>query len=164
MLQDKPNQNLLNALRDKRITQKRLAKELKIHPNSLSNKLNGKTPFTVDEAIKINKLLGSRYYIERLFDKDAPVMAFGEKPIEFAELEQNWHCVGKHFYCFLKDWREKKIAGTNMPCSDCKYAMAGLCNYSSAYDRFKVLEIASGINQGSFMRDPYAGAGRRNIY
>lgn len=164
MLQNKPYQNLLNALKDKKITHKRLAKELKIHPNSLSNKLVGKTPFTVDEAIKINMLLGNRYNIEMLFNKDAPLLAFKEKPIEFAELEQNWHCVGKHFYCFLKDYSKGDIAGTHMPCSDCKYAMAGLCNYSSAYDRFKVLEIASGINQGSFMRDPYAGAGRRNIY
>ena len=37
------------------ITQAEVSKELKIHPNTLSNKLDGYTAFTVDEAVRIKE-------------------------------------------------------------------------------------------------------------
>lgn len=64
----------------------------------------------------------------------------------FKEVEQNWYCIGKHFQSFLMDMSDETIAGTHKPCSDCKYAMSGLCNPNSWLERFNVLSTASGID------------------
>ncbi len=39
------------------ITQAMVAKELNISPQAVSNKINGKSPMTVDDAVVISRLL-----------------------------------------------------------------------------------------------------------
>lgn len=51
-------------------TASKMAKELEISSSTLSLKLNGKYPFTLDEAKKIKKLLGTEKTLDELFKVD----------------------------------------------------------------------------------------------
>jgi len=51
-------------------TVSKMAKDLGISISTLSTKLNGKYPFTLDEAKKIQKLLGTEKTLDELFKLD----------------------------------------------------------------------------------------------
>lgn len=59
--------NLEVALRQKNISNEAVAKLLNIHRNSLRNKLNGKTDFSISEAFKIKRDLLPEYDMDYLF-------------------------------------------------------------------------------------------------
>lgn len=59
--------NLEVALRQKNISNEAVAKLLNIHRNSLRNKLNGKTDFSISEAFKIKRDLLPEYDMDFLF-------------------------------------------------------------------------------------------------
>lgn len=62
--------NLANALRTKKITQSAVARTLGITDKTLTNKLNGVTSFTVDEAFIINKNFLPEFTMDYLFATD----------------------------------------------------------------------------------------------
>lgn len=59
--------NLEVALRQKNISNEAVAKLLNIHRNSLRNKLDGKTDFSISEAFKIKRDLLPEYDMDFLF-------------------------------------------------------------------------------------------------
>ncbi len=59
--------NLKLALYESNISIETVATLLGIHRNSVTNKLNGKSSFTIDEAQKLKKSLLSKYDSEYLF-------------------------------------------------------------------------------------------------
>ena len=59
--------NLEAALRQKNISNEAVAKLLNIHRNSLRNKLDGKTDFSISEAFKIKRDLLPEYDMDFLF-------------------------------------------------------------------------------------------------
>lgn len=62
--------NLANALRTKKITQSVVARTIGVTDKTLTNKLNGTTAFTVDEAFIINKNFLPEYTMDYLFATD----------------------------------------------------------------------------------------------
>lgn len=58
------------AMQSKGITIEAVAAILGIHRNSASNKVNGETPFTVDEAFKLKSTLFPEYDADYLFADD----------------------------------------------------------------------------------------------
>lgn len=62
--------NLANALRTKKITQSAVARTLGVTDKTLTNKLNGVTSFTVDEAFIINKNFLPEFTMDYLFATD----------------------------------------------------------------------------------------------
>lgn len=64
-----PCTNLKGELAKKDITIEALSKLLGIHRNSVKNKLNGDTAFTIDEAFKIQKEYFPNLSLEYLFEK-----------------------------------------------------------------------------------------------
>lgn len=59
--------NLEIALKQKNISNEAVAKLLNIHRNSLRNKLNGKTDFSISEAFKIKRDLLPEFDMDFLF-------------------------------------------------------------------------------------------------
>lgn len=59
--------NLKLALYESNISIETVAKLLSIHRNSVSNKLNGNSSFTIEEAQKLKRHLLSKYDSEYLF-------------------------------------------------------------------------------------------------
>ncbi len=59
--------NLKLALYESNISIETVAKLLSIHRNSVSNKLNGNSSFTIEEAQKLKRYLLSKYDSEYLF-------------------------------------------------------------------------------------------------
>lgn len=59
--------NLNHELRRKNITQNAVARMLGVTDKTLTNKLNGTTAFTVDEAFTINKNLLPEFTMDYLF-------------------------------------------------------------------------------------------------
>lgn len=59
--------NLEMALKQKNISNEAVAKLLNIHRNSLRNKLNGKTDFSISEAFKIKRDLLPEFDMDFLF-------------------------------------------------------------------------------------------------
>ena len=61
--------NLIVAMRLKRVSIEEIAKFLGIHRNSVSNKINGNSKFTIEEAFKIHKRFFQDMNMEELFTK-----------------------------------------------------------------------------------------------
>jgi phage protein len=62
--------NLKGEMAKKGITIEEMAAYLKIHRNSVANKINGDTAFNVDEAFKIQKKFFPKFTVEYLFQKE----------------------------------------------------------------------------------------------
>lgn len=60
--------NLRNELSSKKIKNEDIAALLNIHVNSVSNKINGKTDFTVSEAFRLRESLFPDVSFEYLFN------------------------------------------------------------------------------------------------
>lgn len=72
-----------------------------------------------------------------------------EKRAQELSVEKSWYCTAKHFKSLLEDAMHCRIADFGKPCQDCKYNF-GLngklrCDMDYAYERFRVLTIATGI-------------------
>ena len=63
-----PYSNLIGEMAKRHITKEDISKLLGIHRNSVSNKLNGKSKFTVQEAFEIQRALFNDLSISYLFD------------------------------------------------------------------------------------------------
>ena len=57
----KKYKNLIGEMAKKNIKNSEMADKLNIHPNTLANKINGNTPFMIDEAFNIKE-----YYFPEL--------------------------------------------------------------------------------------------------
>lgn len=64
--------NLKGEMAKKGVSIEELAKLLNIHRNSVANKLNGDTPFTIDEAFKIHEAYFPQLSLNFLFEKGTP--------------------------------------------------------------------------------------------
>lgn len=62
--------NLIGEMAKRKIEKYKVARELGIHVNSFRNKLNGKTSFSVDEAIQIQGTFFPDLEIKYLFGRD----------------------------------------------------------------------------------------------
>ncbi len=62
--------NLLSAMKLKSITATQMAELLEVRIATVSDKINGKSRFYFDEAIKIKKVFFPEYEIEYLFELD----------------------------------------------------------------------------------------------
>lgn len=60
-------ENLRIALFKANVSNRTLANELKLHENTVLNKLSGKTDFTVEEAFKIKKKFFPTESLEEIF-------------------------------------------------------------------------------------------------
>ncbi len=58
------------AMQAKNISIEAVAGVMQVHRNTAANKVNGDTPFTIDEAFKIKALLFPEYDMEYLFAPD----------------------------------------------------------------------------------------------
>lgn len=65
-----PCSNLRGEMAKKGISIEELAKLLGIHRNSVANKLNGDTSFTIDEAFKIHEVYFPQLSLDFLFQKN----------------------------------------------------------------------------------------------
>ncbi len=63
--------NLDAELARRRITRKALAERLHKTPSTISLKLSGKAPITLNECIEIKRAIGSEYTIDYLFETDS---------------------------------------------------------------------------------------------
>lgn len=61
------------AMQSKGISIEAVAAVLKVHRNSASNKVNGETPFTVDEAFKLKAALFPEFDADYLFSDSTAV-------------------------------------------------------------------------------------------
>lgn len=62
--------NLKGEMAKRNITIEEISKLLGVHRNSVANKLNGNTPFTVDEAFKIHEMFFSKLSLNYLFSTE----------------------------------------------------------------------------------------------
>lgn len=62
--------NLKHALEEKHITYIQVSKVLDCRPATVSDKINGKTKFSFDEAFKIQEVFLPEYDLKYLFDPD----------------------------------------------------------------------------------------------
>lgn len=62
--------NLKHALETKHITYIQVSKALNCRPATVSDKINGKTKFSFDEAFKIQEVFLPEYDLKYLFDPD----------------------------------------------------------------------------------------------
>lgn len=62
--------NLKAELARKGVSMEEVSKALEIHRNSVANKINGDTPFTVEEAFKIQKRYFPKLSLDYLFATD----------------------------------------------------------------------------------------------
>ena len=62
--------NLKAELARKGVSMEEVSKALEIHRNSVANKINGDTPFTVEEAFKIQKKYFPKLSLDYLFATD----------------------------------------------------------------------------------------------
>lgn len=62
--------NLKGELAKKGITIEEVSKYLGIHRNSVANKINGDSSFTIDEAFKIQKHYFPKLSLDYLFKRD----------------------------------------------------------------------------------------------
>ena len=61
---------LIGEMAKKKITIEQIAKLLNIHRNSVANKLNGITDFTIEEAIQIQETFFPDWNLKELFRKE----------------------------------------------------------------------------------------------
>lgn len=135
-----------------KMTQQELAQKIGKTESSIRKYEKGLVTIPLDVLEKIasaleispSVLMGS----EQMNKKDVDMLArrICELRVTRGEIEQNWHCVGKHFQSFLQDMSNVMIAGTHNPCLDCKYAMSGLCEPTSWLERVNILSTPSGID------------------
>lgn len=59
--------NLIGEIAKARLRNSEIAKALKVHPNTLRNKLYGESPFTVEEAFEIKRCFFPSYDLMYLF-------------------------------------------------------------------------------------------------
>lgn len=62
---------LIGEMAKKKITKEDISKLLNIHWNSVANKINGSSSFTVEEAARIRDAYFPEWKIEELFQKSA---------------------------------------------------------------------------------------------
>lgn len=62
--------NLMGEMAKRKIKKYKVAQELGIHVNSFRSKLNGKTSFSIDEAIQIQETFFPDLEIKYLFGRD----------------------------------------------------------------------------------------------
>lgn len=62
--------NLIGEMAKRKVKNEAIAQELGIHRNSVYNKLNGESSFSVDEAIQIRDTFFPGYDIKYLFQID----------------------------------------------------------------------------------------------
>ncbi len=67
---NKMYKNLLNSMKSKNITLTQLSELLNVRLATISDKVNGKSRFYFDEAIKIKKVFFPEYEVEFLFEFD----------------------------------------------------------------------------------------------
>lgn len=72
-------EELLQKIKDRWPTIKDFAKHIGIPYSTLMDKLNGRTPFTVEEAVKVKRALGVEEPIEILFGLDLDGCAAGQE-------------------------------------------------------------------------------------
>ena len=65
-----PYINLKGEMAKRNITIREVSELLEIHRNSVSNKLDGNSNFSIDEAVKIRDAFFPDMKIESLFDKE----------------------------------------------------------------------------------------------
>lgn len=65
--------NLFNAMKQKNITSTQIAELLGVRLATVSDKINGKSRFYFEEAMKIKKVFFPEFEIEYLFDFDSAV-------------------------------------------------------------------------------------------
>lgn len=89
---------------------------------------------------------------KRIAELEGRVQALRDSKKREQELsvEKSWYCTAKHFKSLLEDAKYCRIADFGKPCQDCKYNF-GLngklrCDMDYAYERFRVLTIATGIH------------------
>lgn len=63
--------NIRKAMDAKSISIEAMANILHLHRNSVANKINGKCPFSVDEAFKLRDTLFKEYNIDYLFSPES---------------------------------------------------------------------------------------------
>jgi len=63
--------NLSNAMKQKNITATQIAELLEVRLATVSDKINGKSRFYFDEAMKIKKIFFPEFEIEYLFEFDS---------------------------------------------------------------------------------------------
>jgi len=63
--------NLSNAMKQKNITATQIAELLEVRLATVSDKINGKSRFYFDEAMKIKKVFFPEFVIEYLFEFDS---------------------------------------------------------------------------------------------
>ena len=71
--------NLIGEMAKRKVKNESIAQELGIRRNSVYNKLNGESSFSVDEAIRIRDTFFPEYDIEYLFGKDEGGENHGKK-------------------------------------------------------------------------------------
>ncbi len=73
--------NLKGEMAKRDITIEEISKMLGIHRNSVANKINGDSSFTIDEALKIHQTYFPKLALSYLFQKEdiEPRMPDGEK-------------------------------------------------------------------------------------
>ena len=62
--------NLIGEMAKRKVKNESIAQELGIHRNSVYNKLNGESSFSVDEAIRIRDTFFPDLELEYLFGRD----------------------------------------------------------------------------------------------
>lgn len=65
--------NLKGEIAKKGITQLEIAKLLKIHTNTVTNKINGESSFSIEEAFEIKKAFFPEMDLAYLFNSDRKV-------------------------------------------------------------------------------------------
>ena len=66
--------NLIGEMAKRKVKNESIAQELGIHRNSVYNKLNGESSFSVDEAIRIRDTFFPGYDIKYLFLVDVQIL------------------------------------------------------------------------------------------
>lgn len=66
--------NLQKVRKSKDVSMKQIANLLGVRIATVSDKINGKSNFTFDEALKIQKVFFPEYTLEYLFKKAEPVL------------------------------------------------------------------------------------------
>ena len=70
--------NLVVAMKLRKITNENIAAALGIHRNSVSNKINGDSKFSIEEAFKIHSVFFSDMNMEELFRKNEEALNYPE--------------------------------------------------------------------------------------
>lgn len=72
-----PCVNLIGEMAKRKVSIEDIAKLLDIHRNSVSNKINGDSPFSIEQAMKIQETYFPDLELKFLFKKEKPI----DKPL-----------------------------------------------------------------------------------